>query len=544
MTGFSGVVPFQDHLDMQLGSLVQRHKEMSTINLRSAMNLISLYDHIRFRLLVPPGFTNNILDKSFSLKSSIHPPLSEVEKPITRESLFHAGAKSIRNGTHDNLERKLSLEKCLFDGQPEDETKHALLLNKGENINFHSTSNSASYKLAMENELHQNSRHVDAREILGGPEMFELNAKLLEDKIVDAKTMDDIRSGRPSDLLSLIVSGDKGRYQISGFEIEDKPSDDFTHKSSQYTNEISEQLGIGNKKEIVPAVLTCEDLEQSILSEYSAETSNVQPSIQCWSTTSANTERPRDHVGDHASGHLLSLLQKGTDPSNLIPNSSMDLGFSGKLLVSEERNKGNAVNEPKGEVGTKNIDNLGKTRTMEAFFGSAFMKDLQSVDAPVSIHRGVPVESMRTDAPESHGLFFPIMDNDIFSLGVDQTILERTNHDSSTLISNQRKQTKPGKGENWLEYDDSQIDSSHHTEAVFKRGGFDGVVEFQLPEEESLISVGNQNHSISTFIPSSNSGKNDFFLKRPSKTGSYQCHHQRQTYYSGFRKSALHTWSS
>lgn len=36
----------------------------------------------------------------------------------------------------------------------------------------------------MENELHQNSRHVDAREILGGPEMFELNAKLLEDKIV------------------------------------------------------------------------------------------------------------------------------------------------------------------------------------------------------------------------------------------------------------------------------------------------------------------------------------------------------------------------
>lgn len=57
-------------------------------------------------------------------------------------------------------------------------------MNKGENINFHSTSNSASYKLAMENELHQNSRHVDAREILGGPEMFELNAKLLEDKIV------------------------------------------------------------------------------------------------------------------------------------------------------------------------------------------------------------------------------------------------------------------------------------------------------------------------------------------------------------------------
>ncbi|CAI9768880.1 unnamed protein product [Fraxinus pennsylvanica] len=531
------------------------------------------------RPLVPPGFTNNILDKSVGLKSSIHPPLTEVEKPITGESLFHAGAQSIQNGTHYSLERKLSLEKSLFDGQPEDETKDALVLNKVENMNFHSTSNSSSYIPGMENQLHQNSRHLDAHETLGCPEIFELDAKVLEDKIVgesnrsyttpnseknvsstlsmngggsdtaechdgkldvkwssvesskfsqwfyeeEAKPTDDIRFGRPNDLLSLIVSGDKGRYQVSDLETEEKLSRDFSYTSSQHSNKlryevpsaangISEQLGISNKKEIFPAVLTCEDLEQSILSEYSAKTSNVQPWIQGWGTTSANTERPRDHVDNYASGHLLSLLQKGTDPSNSTPNSSMALGFAGKLLVSEEHDKGNAVNEPKGEVGTKNIDNLGKTLTMEALFGSAFMKELQSVDAPVSVHRGGPVESTRTDAPEPHGLSFPNMDNDIFSLGVDQTRFERTDHDSSILISNQRKQTKPGKVENWQGYDDSQIDSNRHTEVVSKHGGFDGVVEFQLPEEESLISVDNQNHPISTFIPSVNSGKNDFFF--------------------------------
>ncbi|KAL2469023.1 hypothetical protein Fot_50599 [Forsythia ovata] len=529
------------------------------------------------RPLVPPGFTNNILDKSFGLKSLIHPPLSEVEK-TTGESLLHAGANPIQNGTRDSLEWQFSHENSLVDGQSEDKTKHAPLLYKGENINFHSASNSASNKLGMEDQLHQNSRQLDAHETLDGSRIFELDAKVLEDKIVgeskgrypkpnleknigttlsmngggsdpvkrhdskiddkwssvqsskfsqwffeeDAKPTDDITSGKPNDLLSLIVSGDKGRYQVSGLETDENLSQDFSFKSSEHTNKfrfdkpsaangVSEHVCISNKKEIVPAVLTCEDLEQSILSEYNAKTSNVQPLLQGWSTTSANTERPSDHVGDHASGHLLSLLQKGIGPSNSTPNSSMDLGFAGKLLVAEEHGKGNAVNEPKGEVGTKNIDNLGKTLTMESLFGSAFMKELQSVEAPVSVQRG-PVESTRIDAPEPHRLSIPIIDNDILSLGVDQTGLGRTNHDNSTLTSNQRKQTKPGKGGNLLGYDDSQIDSNHHTEEVPKHGGFDGVVEFQLPEEESLISVGGQNHQISTFIQTGNSGKNDFFF--------------------------------
>ncbi|CAA2935002.1 Hypothetical predicted protein [Olea europaea subsp. europaea] len=523
------------------------------------------------RPLVPPGFTNNILDKSFGLKSLMHPPSSEVEKTITGESLFHAGANPIQNGTRNSLERQLSQESSLINVQPKDKTNHALHLNKGENIKIHSTSNSASNKLGMKNELHQNSKPLDAHQTLGGSEILELDAKVLEDKIVgesrgsyptpnleknfsstlsmngggsckaecqdsklddkwssvqsskfsqsffeeDAKPTDDITSGRPNDLLSLIVSGDKGRYQVSGLKTDDNLPRDFSYKSSEHSNklrfgvpsaanEVSEQVCISNKNEIVPAVLTCEDLEQSILSEYSAKTSNVQPMLQGWNTTSANTEQPRDHVDDHASGHLLSLLQKEIDTSNLIPNSSMDLGFAGKLLVSKEHDKGNTVNEPKGEVGSINIGNLGKSLTMESLFGSAFMKELQSVDAPVSVQRE-PVEYKRIDALEPHGMSFPIVDKYNFALGVDQAGFERTNHDNSNSTSNQRKQTKTGKSENWVEYDDSQIDSNHRTEAVSKHGGFDGAVEFQLPEEESLISVGEQNHQISTFIPTGNS---------------------------------------
>ncbi|CAI9764193.1 unnamed protein product [Fraxinus pennsylvanica] len=521
------------------------------------------------RPLVPPGFTNNILDKSVGVKSSIH-PLSVVEKPITGEILFRAGANPIQNGTCNSLERQLSQESSLVNGQPEDKTKHALHLNKGENINFHSTSNSASNKLGMENQLHQNSKHLDAHQNLDDPEIFELDSKILGDKIVgesrvsypmldlekkfsstlsmngggsdtaechdskldkwnsvqsskfsqwlfeeDAKPTDDITSGSPNDLLSLIVSGDKGRYQVSGLKTDDNLPRDFSYKSSEHSNKlrfgmssaangVSERVCISNKKEIVPAVLTCEDLEQSILSEYSAKTSNLQPMLQGWNTTGANTERPSEHVDDHAAGHLLSLLQKGIDASNSTPDSSTDLGFAGKLLVSKEHDKGNAVNEPKGEVGTENIDNLGKSLTMESLFGSAFMKELQSVDAPVSIQRE-PVEYTRIDVPEPHGISFPIVDKYIFSLGVDQAGFGRTNHDNSNLTSNQRKQTKTGEGENWLGNDSSQIDSNHHTEAVSKHGGFDGAVEFQLPEEESLISVGDQNHRISTFIPTGNS---------------------------------------
>ncbi|KAI3444498.1 hypothetical protein Pfo_001163, partial [Paulownia fortunei] len=510
------------------------------------------------RPLIPPGFKNNTLEKSSGLKSLIHPPLSEVGKPVTGETLLDADANLVRN-TNEGLERRLSLEIGVGDGQPAEKAHDALLLNKGENVNVHVSLDMPIKKPGMEDQLLRVSGYFDSHGTLDDSEIAELNAEVLEDKTVrdsnrnystsilekifgstlsvndghsssaehqdskpddswspnsvqsskfaqwffeeEAKVAADVSSARPNDLLSLIVSGDKGKYQVSDAIKLDMPS---------AANAVSDQVFINNKEEAIPTVLTCEDLEQSILSEYSAKTTNLQPVLKTWSATGANTEQPSAHVDDHASLRLLSMLQKSTDQSNTTVNSVVDINLADKRLVSQEHDIATVFNEPKGEENGKILPNLGKTLTLETLFGTAFMKELQSVEAPVSVQRG-SIGSARVDAPEPHGLPFPVRDNDISSLTIDKSGLQRPSHDYS-VSSNHRQHTKVSETENWLGFDDSPIEitsSKLHTEAVPKHGGFERVVEFQLPEEENLISVGDtQDHRMLTFMPTGNSINN------------------------------------
>ncbi|CAI9785973.1 unnamed protein product [Fraxinus pennsylvanica] len=518
---------------------------------------------------VPPGFTNNILENSSDTKSLVPLHLAEIGKHVAGERLLHFRTNPAQNGNVDGFERQLSKKISSVDGQTEDKNKCVPLLNEGKIVNSHSSLGVPHEKVSREDQCDPTS-FSDDHGILNES---ELNAKVLEDKVVgksegnyssvlekkfgstltlkddgtvdsaehhngkvpdtwspkstpsskfarwfseeEAQSVNDISAGRPNDLLSLIVTSDKERSQVSAAKPEH-----FTHESSELaskssvnmpsaTNGVSEEVFSSNKKEVTSTVLTCEDIEQSILSEYSQKNSNTMPLLKGWSASSTNFEQPREH-DDHASQHLLSLLQKGSDPNTMTLGPIPDIGFGDKVLVFEEHEIGTAVDDPKAEEQTNNIHYSGKTLTLETLFGTAFMKELQSVEAPISVQRGSNA-SAQVAAPEPHGLSFPVMENGVSSYTIDEIGLQRTSHENSVLSSNHRDQTNLAKSGNWLGFDDSQINSSKHpTEVVAKHGGYSGAVEFQLPEYESLISVGDSlKPQLSTLMPTGNSSKNE-----------------------------------
>lgn len=104
-------------------------------------------------------------------------------KPVTGESLVDAGAKLVRN-TNDGLERQLPQEVSVVDGQPKKKTHHTLLLNKGENVNVHTGLDVPIKKPGMEDRLLRASSHLDSHGTLGGPEIVELSAAVLEDNAI------------------------------------------------------------------------------------------------------------------------------------------------------------------------------------------------------------------------------------------------------------------------------------------------------------------------------------------------------------------------
>ncbi|KAK4397188.1 hypothetical protein Sango_1555400 [Sesamum angolense] len=331
----------------------------------------------------------------------------------------------------------------------------------------------------------------------------------------EPKPVDDTMSTKPSSLLSLIVSGDKDRYQVTETEATQNIPCDLSNKTSkQYSkltldmpsaaDGVSDQACIDSKQGTIPTVLTCEDLEQSILIEYSAKTKN--PLLNGWSTTDTNTEQPSEHVNDHASVHLLSLLQKGTDKSNVTLNSGVDITMFEKPLISQENDMGSTADEPKGEDHCKNDLKSGKTLTLETLFGSAFMKELQSVGAPVSIQRS-STGSAEVDTGDPHGLPFPVINNEVSSSAIDKAGLQELSHDHRVFASNHGQQIKMSTAENWLGFDGFQIGTTspkHHPEAVPKHGGLEEAVGFQLPEENIIPVTDPRNHRMSTFVPTHN----------------------------------------
>ncbi|CAL5345787.1 unnamed protein product [Camellia sinensis] len=205
-----------------------------------------------------------------------------------------------------------------------------------------------------------------------------------------------------------------------------------------------------------------------------------------WSVSGAKTEESKADIDDRASQHLMSLLQKGTTCLKDIAQSpNLDNRSFDKLHISEGAIVGTALDNSREEK-ADSIPHSGKNLTLETLFGSAFMKELKSAEAPVSIQRGSVV-------------------------GIGSN---RSNHESNVLQSSQGQQTKSDKIESWLGFNDTQVEvdrSKHGTGVVSKLGGFDGAVNIQLPEEESLITVGDpvNNTPFSMFMSAGNSTKGE-----------------------------------
>ncbi|CAK9156727.1 unnamed protein product [Ilex paraguariensis] len=339
----------------------------------------------------------------------------------------------------------------------------------------------------------------------------------------ETKPADDLSLGWPNDLLSLIVGGEKGGLHVSEVKATQHIPSQFSYPRSEVSKGlmtsnipslrtgISEPLYDCIKQEAVPAVLTCEDLEQTILSQFSEKSSTLEPSVQSWSVSGAKAEQPRANVDDCASQHLLSLLQKGTVPNSMAQPPLVDTVSSDKLHVPELGSTVTALDNPT-EANVKNSHNMGKTLTLETLFGTAFMTELKSVEAPVSIQRG-SVGSARYDVMEPHGSTFPVLDDGLFPSTVGEIGYQRTRYESNVLASNHRQQTKLDKSNNWLRYDDPliELDSSElRNEVASNHDGFDGAVEVQLPEEESLIALGDSaNPPNSIFMPAGYSSKGE-----------------------------------
>lgn len=277
----------------------------------------------------------------------------------------------------------------------------------------------------------------------------------------------------------MIVGGEKGGYDESDVKHSEQSlrtvsfhgyesAESYIASSATSSNVAKkEPFYEKSRPEAVSPVLTCEAVEQSLLSKISDNDLVLRPSDQRWSHSDADVKHPTVKSDDHASLHLLSLLQKGSSP--VIAGYSDD-GF----------NIGTAFSNKK-EESTHNTSNPGKSLTLETLFGSAFMKELQTVGAPVSAQRGSS-GSVKSDTSEPCG---PITDDGLLSNNEIRPSMIYHDH------GDQRQQNQPDivRGQ-WLNLNGPrpELDSSHpHAKLGHKIGGYDRPAEMPFPEEDSLI---------------------------------------------------------
>ncbi|KAJ4952073.1 hypothetical protein NE237_028905 [Protea cynaroides] len=542
------------------------------------------------RPLVPPGFTSSILEKNLGSKTQMPTPEAEVGNVGFGNSIKHVEDNLVANGTYNNLHKKQQWGMDSTDQHYEMKSVHAPLVDGSERFAFPSSSGEVSDNSAVVDSSCKSSKLSEACEGQNYGEVTTIDSdKVTGHKIVNTggqdhsnsileklfgsaliantvgsssfiehhdhdikaddsrssipfqsskfaqwfleeekKPVDDFSGGKSRDLLSLIVTSDRGGYQGSG--VSDEKANEYIppvlpFESNEHANMfiastatsvpvgISEPVYHHNKSGNSQGVLTCEDLEQSILQEINEKSSSLQHSVQSGSVTNTKAEQSKVDVDNCASQHLLSLLQKGTSLKDPAPLSNLDL-FPDKPHVYGMGSLGPVVYRS-SELNTENIQNSEKTLTLETLFGTAFMKELHSVGAPVSIHRVSTGGARRTDVSEPHGLPFPVSEDGLFSSTVEEFGLSKSSTEGNYLASKVKSEKIEG---HWLGFDDPQTDLRSRFGAA---SGFedraDGTMEIKLPEEDSLITVADSVNPLNTrFMPAFNATKDE--LLSPSNT--------------------------
>lgn len=331
----------------------------------------------------------------------------------------------------------------------------------------------------------------------------------------EKKSMDDL-TPRPNDLLSLIVGGEKGGLQVSDAETTHHVARNFTYRNPEPAGEHvatnvthtaivnSELSHESDRPEILPAVLTCEDLEQSILSQVSENGSSSQQRLKD-KDFGAKTGKSTS-IDGHASEHLLSLLQKGSLHKDMELSSVLD--STDMVHNTEGVTTGKFLDNP--EEANADASNPSKTLTLETLFGSAFMKELQSVGAPLSVQRG-SIGSSGADFSESQLFPFPTSENS----HPPPAELSLNRHGSGVFPSEQTHQPKSNRfEEQWLGYGDSHgdVNPSILHSGIPKASGFNRSHDIRLPEEDNLISAGDP---LQSFLSVGNSAKAELSQESP-----------------------------
>ncbi|XP_011037003.1 PREDICTED: uncharacterized protein LOC105134329 [Populus euphratica] len=523
------------------------------------------------RPLVPPGFSSAIVEKHAGAKSLTNSHPSEVDIEL-EGSLLQKKGTHVLDESSNNQDRKQFLEEMNLNAQHSRSPSACVSVdNKSENIlNLAAALDVSSKRIGSKTSNlpeafidSENSEAIDldAENVPGNKNVGEsgsshstsildklfgsaltLNgagsSSFIEHHDVKAddsrspqtgqsskfaqwfseeekKPVDNLPSGRPNDLLSLIVGGEKGGSQVKttdhmrptfpfqSFELADRH---LTSNQKSVSIENNEELSITGKLDAAPAVLTCEDLEQSILSEITENGSALPPPVYGWGGGDVKAEQQKADV--HASQHLLSLLQKGAGLNNLAPSANLGISATDRQQNSGVANPSKAAPKPR-HADAENIPNSGKALTLETLFGTDIMKELQSVGAPISSQRD-SIGYARDDASESHGLPIPVIDDGLLPQTVEIPS-SMSSHGSGVLASKQRQQIVLDRTEEHLLGFDPQneADSSHlRTEMSSKLGGFDGSYEIQLPEEDSLIAVSDP-LNLRNFLLARNSTKSE-----------------------------------
>jgi hypothetical protein len=249
--------------------------------------------------------------------------------------------------------------------------------------------------------------------------------------------------------------------------------------SSPPADGILEQYRHSDIPETVPVMMTCEDLEQTMLAQVKSNSGSTQGNATKEHQTVVDEPVPMQKVAvdNHASQHLLKLLQKGTDN-----NASSSLGFQIGSADEPESfdanlmsNGGTSGSDPINKA--DNAPTSGKNLTLEALFGDAFMNELHSKDAPVSIRGSITggpnefAETGKTLSSSSHDGYYP----------VEQTLSFNNAKDAAVP-------KEPG-----LEYSALTGGLNQGNTSFDKKG-----VEIHLPEEDNLFMMND-------FLPGQNS---------------------------------------